>query len=406
MTIADPPPWPEVELGTFHPFVTSGSRGWGRYYSDDGDLFVRITNLSRSDIHLDLADTKFVKLPASEREGVRTSIQNGDVLISITADIGIAGYVDERVPKPAYINQHVASVRFPNNTLDGRFVAYFLASEGPQKSFKAMTDTGAKAGMSLSTVKRIKVLCPPLDEQRAIALALKSIDELIASLDALIAKKRDIQRATMQQLLAGKARLPGFQKNWNQATLSEIATIQRGASPRPIDSPLWFDEYSSIGWVRISDVTRSGIKLTETAQRLSPLGVKHSRYVPSGSLIMSICATVGRPVITGLDACIHDGFVVFSALNVDMYFLYFALRNIEDEWAQMGQTGSQMNLNTSMINSKKIALPSDRAEQAAIAEVALDLVNEIAALEAKAEKVRATKDGMMQQLLTGRIRLV
>ena len=143
------------------------------------------------------------------------------------------------------------------------------------------------------------------------------MDALLGGLERLIAKKHDLKQAAMQQLLTGQTRHPGYSGEWEVKRLGVLAKIQRGASPRPIDSPVWFDQNSSIGWVRISDVSCSGMFLTETTQRLSPLGVKHSRPVATGSLIMSICATVGRPIITRIDVCIHDGFVVFDNLEAD-----------------------------------------------------------------------------------------
>ena len=267
------------------------------------------------------------------------------------------------------------------------------------------SESSAQPGLSVSKLLELRLPFPPLPEQRAIAAALSDVDALLAKLDQLIAKKRDLKQATMQQLLTGQTRLPGFSGEWEVKRLGEVATIQRGASPRPIDSPIWFDENSLIGWVRISDVTRSGMFLRETTQRLSTLGIQHSRPVSSGSLIMSICATVGRPIITEIDTCIHDGFVVFDHLRADKYFMYYVLKFIESEWTKHGQTGSQMNLNTGLINHTEIVLPPNK-EQSAIAAVLSDMDAEIAVLEARCDKTRALKQGMMQELLTGRIRLV
>ncbi|MEN3029947.1 restriction endonuclease subunit S [Chromobacterium amazonense] len=255
-------------------------------------------------------------------------------------------------------------------------------------------------------IRNTKIPLPPTEtEQQAIATALSDVDALIAGLEKLIAKKRDLKQAAMQQLLTGQTRLPGFSGEWEVKRLGDIARIQRGASPRPIDSPIWFDENSSIGWVRISDVTSAGMYLTETMQRLSPQGVQQSRPVASGSLIMSICATVGRPVITAIDVCIHDGFVVFDNLQADKRFLFYVLKWIETGWSKHGQTGSQMNLNTPLINGTEVNLPSP-VEQTAIAAALSDMDVELAALEARLAKTRALKTGMMQELLTGRTRLV
>ena len=120
---------------------------------------------------------------------------------------------------------------------------------------------------------------------------------------------------------------------------------------------------------------------------------------------MSICATVGRPIITAIDTCIHDGFVVFDNLQTHQLFLYYSLKAIEGDWSRHGQTGSQMNLNTGLINRTEIPVPPV-GEQTAIAAVLSDMDADIAALEARRDKTRALKQGMMQELLTGRIRLV
>jgi type I restriction enzyme S subunit len=188
--------------------------------------------------------------------------------------------------------------------------------------------------------------------------------------------------------------------------LGEIATIVRGASPRPIEDPKWFDENSSIGWVRISDVTKSIKILTDTTQKLSELGILSSRYVAENNLIMSICATVGRPILTRINVCIHDGFVVFRNPQIEINYLYYYLSFIEKDWSKNGQTGSQMNLNTTLINTTEIPIPPTKEEQTHIATILSDMDAEIAVLETKLEKYRNIKLGMMQELLTGKIRLV
>jgi type I restriction enzyme S subunit len=303
------------------------------------------------------------------------------------------------------VHQRVYRISNFSERINGFYFFLYFSSHFYNRIMQ-MTAKSSVDSVRRDMIARMLVPLPPTEaEQHAIATALSDVDALIAKLDQLIAKKRDLKQAAMQQLLTGQTRLPGFSGEWEVRRLGDVATIQRGASPRPIDSPIWFDENSLIGWVRISDVTRSDMFLRDTTQRLSKLGVQHSRPVSSGSLIMSICATVGRPIITEIDACIHDGFVVFDHLRTDKYFMYYVLRFIEDEWTKYGQTGSQMNLNTGLINSTEIFLPPHN-EQTAIATVLSDMDAEIAALEARRDKTRALKQGMMQELLTGRIRLI
>ena len=193
---------------------------------------------------------------------------------------------------------------------------------------------------------------------------------------------------------------------WTVVSLGFTARgIYRGASPRPIENPIWFDDTSKVGWVRISDVTRSGRQLVETTQRLSKEGIQKSRFIPSGSLIMSICATVGRPIETQIDVCIHDGFVVFDHPLIDQGYLYHVLKDLEPRWSSKGQTGSQMNLNGDLIKSTLIPLPPTKAEQESIAEALSDADALIESLDQLIAKKRQIKQGAMQELLTGKRRL-
>jgi type I restriction enzyme S subunit len=192
--------WVETTIGDLKPFVTSGSRGWAPFYAEKGELFVRITNLWRDSIYLDLTDCKFVQLPPGANEGVRTQLKEHDVLISITADIGIIGYVDDTVPSPAYINQHIALVRFDEVQLCSKYVAYFLASEDSQQLFRASTDTGTKAGMSLIGIQKIGLNLPSVPEQQRIASCLSSLDDLISAEMQKIEELKTHKKGLMQQL--------------------------------------------------------------------------------------------------------------------------------------------------------------------------------------------------------------
>lgn len=157
-----------------------------------------------------------------------------------------------------------------------------------------------------------------------------------------------------------KLRFPEFNGNWKLFKLKELAKIQRGASPRPINDKKWYDTNNkNVGWVRIGDVTDSNKFLFKTEDYFSEEGVKKSRFLPKGSLIMSICATIGKLIITNLDTCIHDGFVGFTKLkNIDKEFLYYVLFILEGKFCALGQTGSQSNLNSDLIRNMKIKIPN------------------------------------------------
>jgi len=400
-----PDDWDVSAVGELTDKVGSGitPKGGQRVYKEHGRPFMRSQNVGWGTLALEdiayIDDETHAGFPETE-------IKLDDVFLNITgASIGRSAVANEHVVG-GNVNQHVCIIRTQHSKLNPRFLNYLLLSSIGQTQIDSFQAGGNREGLNFSQVRSIRIPHPERDaEQRAIANALSDVDALLDGLDRLIAKKRDIKQAAMQQLLTGKTRLPGFEGEWEVKTLGDLARIQRGASPRPIDSPIWFDSTSSVGWVRISDVTSSGMHLEETVQRLSPLGVKQSRPVPSGSLIMSICATVGRPIITRIDVCIHDGFVVFDGLNADQVFTYYLLKWIEPGWSQHGQTGSQMNLNTGLINGTEVNLPPPD-EQFAIGAVLLDMDKEIQALEKRRTKTRDLKQAMMQELLTGRTRLV
>ncbi|WP_256748668.1 restriction endonuclease subunit S [Micrococcus sp. Mcc28] len=193
---------------------------------------------------------------------------------------------------------------------------------------------------------------------------------------------------------------------WHDSTIGALASVSRGASPRPIASSRWFDSGSDIRWVRIADVNRSdGRTLLATTQALSPEGVARSRYLDPGTLIMSIAATVGIPVITGVPACIHDGFVALENLKIDQRFLLYLLKASEGKLRESGQSGSQMNVNTGIVKGLHVRIPTAPREQERIADALWDIDDLIATLERLIAKKQAIKQGMMQQLLTGRTRL-
>ncbi|MGL2677416.1 restriction endonuclease subunit S [Helicobacter pylori] len=193
--------------------------------------------------------------------------------------------------------------------------------------------------------------------------------------------------------------------NWQKVRLGDIAEIKRGASPRPIENPKWFCANSNVGWVRISDISKNSRFLYKTAQKLSKKGIEKSRLVKQNSLIMSMCATIGKPIITKIDTCIHDGFVVFENPKIDLNYLYYFLCYIEKEWLESGQQGSQVNLNVDLIKNKEIFYPKALNEQIAIANILSDVDHYLYTLDALILKKESVKKALSFELLSQRKRL-
>lgn len=144
--------------------------------------------------------------------------------------------------------------------------------------------------------------------------------------------------------------------HWEVISIKWISPVRRGASPRPIDDPKYFDEDGEFAWVRIADVSSCDGLLTETTQRLSELGSSLSVKMMPGDLFVSIAGTVGKPCISAIKACIHDGFVYFPTLQINPKFLYRIFEG-GNCYGGLGKWGTQLNLNTDTIGSIRIALP-------------------------------------------------
>ncbi|GAA8656103.1 hypothetical protein UBN99_01340 [Helicobacter pylori] len=187
--------------------------------------------------------------------------------------------------------------------------------------------------------------------------------------------------------------------NWQKVRLGDIAEIKRGASPRPIENPKWFCANSNVGWVRISDISKNSRFLYKTAQKLSKKGIEKSRFIKQNSLIMSMCATIGKPIITKIDTCIHDGFVVFENPKIDLNYLYYFLCYIEKEWLESGQQGSQVNLNVDLIKNKEVFYPKDLNEQIAIANILSDVDHYLCSLDALILKKESVKKALRIKML-------
>ena len=209
--------WEVCNLDNLASFITSGSRGWAQYYSESGAIFIRIGNLTREHINFRFKNIIYVDPPSSS-EGKRTLVQTGDVLISITADLGVIAVVNDDIGE-AYVNQHVSLVR-PKDCSQSRWLGHYLAFEGTQTQFTANNDSGAKAGLNLSAIRNIKIVLPPSIELNKIVTTLDSIDASIAIKREKLLKIADTKKALMQDLLTGKVRVTVDDNNSKQETIN------------------------------------------------------------------------------------------------------------------------------------------------------------------------------------------
>lgn len=227
-----------------------------------------------------------------------------------------------------------------------------------------------------------------MPEQRAIAEALSDVDGLLGALEALLAKKRAIKQAAMQQLLTGKTRLPGFSGKWETERLGEIATVTKGTQLH-------------------SSLIREQGEFSHLNGGVSPSGYAEDSNTPGDTIAVS----------EGGNSCGYVQFMrepywcgghCYSVLanGVDNRFLYHSLKGRQASIMALRVGSGLPNVQKPALLALELELPGAEAEQVAIATILSDMDAEIIALERKRDKTRAIKQGMMQQLLTGRVRLV
>ena len=257
---------------------------------------------------------------------------------------------------------------------------------------------------------------PPLPEQRAIATALSDVDALLAALDRLLAKQRDLKQAAMQQLLTGQTRLPGFTGKWETKRLGEVGTCIRGVSYQGDSDLSSHDTASTKRLLRSNNVQDSTIVISDV-QFVNAARVSEKQILRKDDILICMAngskALVGKAGLFSLD----DGYVYTfgafmgcfrnnsDAANSAFVFYLFQTGRYRDYINNLLAGSSINNLSPGSIESLEFLMPP-LPEQTAIATVLSDMDLELAALEQRRDKTRALKQGMMQELLTGRTRLV
>lgn len=197
-TVTNPLGWEEHRLDEYIEFLTSGSRGWAQYFVDEeNELFITIKNVKNN--HITLDNIQYIDAP-NNKEAERTKVKTGDLLISITADLGRTGVVDSDIAdQGAYINQHLSLVRLNKDRINPLYVSYFLETEGGKMQFDSKNQNGVKAGLNFEAIKSLKILVPPLEMQKAYLDFVAQTDKSKFEVQQSLEKLETLKKSLMQQ---------------------------------------------------------------------------------------------------------------------------------------------------------------------------------------------------------------
>jgi type I restriction enzyme, S subunit len=410
-----PEDWSIETLGNIFDF-SGGYSASREQLTFDGYCYLHYGDIHGStktfiDVRADYTNIPKLNIPL-KRINPKSLLADGDVVFVDASedDEGASRHIvvinAEAIP---YISGlHTIVAKSKTTSLDNAYKRYCFQSRAIKRQFYFYAVGTKVSGISKTNIAKIFLAVPPPSEQTAIATAFSDVDELIAGLEKLIAKKRNIKQGAMQKLLTGKKRLPGFSGEWEVKQLEQLAEIRSGGTPSTQQPQFWDGE---ILWCTPTDITAlKGHKyLSETSRKITDQGLKCSsaEMIPTNSIVMTSRATIGECAINTVSVSTNQGFKNFIPFeNVDVEFLYYMLLTKKQDFISLCGGSTFPEIGKTQLAIFEVRLPSTKAEQTAIAAILSDMDIEIEALEQKLDKYKMIKQGMMQELLTGKIRMV
>lgn len=329
-------------------------------------------------------------------------ISKNDIYISVAGTLGLVGKIPEELDGA---NLTENANRITEIQCNRDYLMYYMMSPLIQNVIEAERTIGAQPKLALQRIRDFYIVLPGDNrEQTAIATALSDVDSLISALTKKIEKKKAIKQGLMQQLLTGKKRLPGFGGVWDVVQLKRIISefiVPMRDKPTTLTGP--------IPWCRIEDFDGKYLKksLSNQGVELNTVSKMNLKIFPVNTLLVSCSANLGRCAIVKQKLVTNQTFIgLVPSDRIDVEFLYYKMSR-EDKNLNNMATGTTISyLSREQFENYEILIPSSKAEQTAIANILSDCDSEIAALEKKRDKYKEIKQGMMQQLLTGKIRLI
>lgn len=405
----------EVKTGPF------GSALHERDYVDDGTPIITVEHLGECGVH----HLNLPMVSASDKSRlIAYSLKQGDIVFSRVGSVDRNALI-----KPAedgwLFSGRLLRVRLKHKDIDASYLSFHFHSEAFKQRVRDVAVGQTMASINTQILMGVKTILPPTkSEQRAVAAALSDVDALLAAQDRLIAKKRDIKHAAMQELLTGKRRLPGFEErnghkqtemglipgDWAVKAIKDIAGV-KGGKRLPLGKS-FSEKVTNHPYIRVADMYSGSVILDDIKYVPDDVFPTIRNYCISiEDIFISVAGTLGiiGKIPHELDgANLTENADKITNIRCNRDFLQYNLisERIQSSIESEKTVGAQPKLAINRIQNFKIALPPDTNEQSSIASVLSDMDAEIAALEARREKTRALKQGMMQELLTGRIRLV
>lgn len=341
----------------------------------------------------------FVRSQQVER--INSYSYDGEAVLTAGDGVG-TGKIFHYINGKFDVHQRVYRISEFSSELDGRYFFYQFSSHFYDR-IMSLTAKSSVDSVRMEMIAGMQIALPPTPEQRAIATALSDVDALLEELDRLIAKKRDIKQAVMQQLLTGETRLPGFEGEWVTLQIGDLGRVVTGGTPSTKNPSFWGGVHP---WITPTDIGETR-DIYHGERSLTTLGLNELRALPENSILVTCIASVGKiAILKNSGACNQQINAITPNENYDANFIYYLLlHNKEKIKARAGTTATPI-VSRSSFEGIELSFPPGKAEQQAISQHLSCIDNEIDTLRRRRSKTAELKQGMMQELLTGRTRLV
>lgn len=374
-------------------------------YVHYGIPFVMANNFANGEV--DFESCKFITKERADKLQKGFSI-SGDVLLTHKGTVGNTAIVGELSTEYIMLTPQVTYYRVTDSTrLSNYYLRQYFDNQPFQSLFKSLAGGGTRAYLGIVKQLALPVVVPPLPEQRAIATALSDVDGLLGGLDRLIVKKRDLKQAAMQQLLTGSTRLPGFHGEWEVKRLDELGSCFAGGTPSTMRPDYWGGDVLWLPSGRVQNNILSAPADSEICITRKGLTESAAKSIKPHSVLVAITgATCANVALLQFEAAANQSVVAIEPFDgTNANFLYYSLLMERGQILSRQSGSAQGGVNLKTVKGLTIRCPP-HPEQTAIAEVLTEIDGELAGLEQRREKTHALKQAMMQELLTGRIRLV
>jgi len=344
--------------------------------------------------YFELSDLKSMFF--NEREREKFTLLNGDILMCEGGEVGRCA-IWNIGQKEIFFQKALHRLRSKGSIIPEYFQNYMIFIAGTKLLDDSTTRTSI-AHLTREKLLKLPIKVPPLHEQQKIAQILSTWDKAISTTESLITNSQQQKKSLMQQLLTGKKRFVGFKEKWEITKLSQVAIIIMGSSPKSAN----YNE-TGIGLPLIQG--NADIKYRKSCPRIFTSQITKECFI--GDILLSVRAPVGTVAISKHNACIGRGISSIKAKNGYSHeFLYQWLLYFEPKWERLSQGSTFEAVNSHDIKSLHINIPSSQNEQQKIASILTTADQEIETLQQKLSHLKQEKKALMQQLLTGKRRVI